>query len=118
MKKKIISIIALMFVLTTCKALDVNVRHFKYLHKVQTESQLALFNNYYVKKVEPQLRMSRTKPSHIETIDLFEIMEYYDVDTDKPFFLSYTAYGYVYTYFGRLTSNNLLQGFFYKEEIQ
>lgn len=116
--KKIISIIALMFALTTCKALDVNVRHFKYLNKVQTESQLELFNHYYVKKVEPQLRMARARPSHIEAIDLFEIMEYYDVETGKPFYLSYTAYGYVYTYFGRLTSDSLLQGFFYKEEIQ
>lgn len=116
--KKIIFIIALMFALTTCKALDVNVRHFKYLNKVQTGSQLELFNNYYVKKVEPQLRMSRTRPSHIEAIDLFEIMEYYDVETNRPFYLSYTAYGYVYTYFGRLTSDSLLQGFFYREEIQ
>ena len=116
--KKIISIIALMFALTTCKALDVNVRHFKYLHKVQTQSQLNLFNHYYVGKVEPQLRMSRTKPSYIETIDLSEIMKYYDVDTGKPFFLTYTAYDYVYTYFGMLTSDTMLYGFFYKEEIQ
>lgn len=114
--KKFISIIALMFVLATCKALD--VKHFKYLNKVQTTSQLELFNNYYVKKVEPQLRMSRTRPSHIETIDLFEIMKDYNVETDRPFYLSYTAYGYVYTYFGRLTSDNLLQGFFYREEIR
>ena len=111
--RKLVSVIALMFVLFACNALD--VRHFRYLHKVQTSEKLDLFNHYYVWKVEPQLRMARTVPNHIEIMDLSKIVKDYNVEANKPFFLAYTANGYIYTVFGILGSDNILYQYFYKE---
>ena len=123
--KKIISIIALMFVLVgSCAALprktlnaNVNVVHFRYLQKVQTSDKLDLFNYYYINKVEPQLKMAKADPSYIELIYVSEIMQYYNVDTNKPFFLCFTAHGYAYTVFGMLISSSSIAYFFYKEEM-
>lgn len=113
--RKLVSIITLMLVLFACNALD--VRHFKYLHKVQTEEQLVRFNHYYVGKVEPQLRMAKTVASNNELGDIIEVMRDYNVEFNKPFFLAYTAHGYIYTVFGLRVSRNSIRYYLYKEEI-